>query len=149
MFKELDPPAAKARLDAGGAIYLDVRSQREFAEEHAPGALNIPIMDFDADGVMAPNQDFPRVIAAIIPRDATVIVGCKAGGRSAQAAEYLTQAGWRDVTNLLGGMHGQRNMFGQVVQPGWLASGLPVTQTPARGCSYPELKARADEATSA
>ncbi len=50
MYQEIDPPAAKAQLDAGGVVYLDVRSQREFAEGHVPGALNIPILDFDAAG---------------------------------------------------------------------------------------------------
>jgi len=146
MYQEIDPPAAKAQLDAGGVVYLDVRSQREFAEGHVPGALNIPILDFDAAGMMTPNNDFPRVVAAVVPRDVRIIVGCKSGGRSAQAAEYLAQAGWPNVSNLLGGMHGQRNMLGQVVQPGWLDNGFPVSHTPKNGCSYPELRARADSA---
>lgn len=147
MFQEIDPRAAKALLDGGnGVIYLDVRSQREFAGSHVPGALNIPLYDLDAEGRLAPNHDFARVLSAIVPRDVTVIVGCKSGQRSALAAEYMLQSGWQKVSNLQGGIHGMRNMFGQVSQPGWLESGLPVTTTPKAGCTYPELRARADEA---
>ncbi|HRX83735.1 MAG TPA: rhodanese-like domain-containing protein [Phycisphaerae bacterium] len=145
MFQEIDPTAAKQQLDDGSAIYLDVRSQREFAEGHVPGALNIPIFDFDGAGMMAPNHDFPRVVAAVVPRDVKVIIGCKSGQRSAQAAEYMTQAGWQRVCNLLGGLHGQTNMLGQRTQPGWLGSGLPVTNAEENGRTYLELRARADE----
>jgi rhodanese-related sulfurtransferase len=145
MFQEIEPQDARTRLDAGGVVYLDVRSQREFAEGHVPGALNVPMFDFDAIGMMAPNPDFPRVVAAIVPRDVPVIVGCKSGGRSAQAAEFMIQAGWLNVRNLTGGLHGHPSHTGQPAQPGWLACGLPVSQTPKPGHTYPELRARADE----
>lgn len=36
---------ALARRDRGEAVIVDVRSAREFAEGHIPGALNIPARD--------------------------------------------------------------------------------------------------------
>jgi 3-mercaptopyruvate sulfurtransferase SseA len=36
---------AKAALDAGTAVFLDVRDSSSYAEAHIPGALNIPSSD--------------------------------------------------------------------------------------------------------
>jgi hypothetical protein len=43
---QLDAPAAQQLLAGGGGAwtYLDVRTQEEFAEGRAPGALNVPFM---------------------------------------------------------------------------------------------------------
>jgi 3-mercaptopyruvate sulfurtransferase SseA len=39
---------AKSALDAGSAIFLDVRSQQSYESQHIPGALNIPLPDMEA-----------------------------------------------------------------------------------------------------
>lgn len=48
---------AKAALDSGSAILLDVRSAEAFAGQHITGAVNIPVNDLEARlGELDPNQ---------------------------------------------------------------------------------------------
>ncbi len=61
------------------------------------------------------------------PKDKTLVVGCMAGGRSQRACEMLEDAGYADLTNVVGGFGGQRDASGTVVVPGWSDAGLPVT----------------------
>jgi rhodanese-related sulfurtransferase len=68
---------------------LDVREQVEWDHGHIDGAVHVPLMDL------------PSRIADL-PQGSLLVV-CKVGGRSAQAATYLTQQGY-DAVNLDGGM---------------------------------------------
>jgi rhodanese-related sulfurtransferase len=68
---------------------LDVREQVEWDHGHIEGATHIPLGELGAR------------IAEVPP--GTVLVVCKVGGRSAQAATYLGQQGF-DAINLHGGM---------------------------------------------
>jgi len=99
-------------------IYLDVRSVPEFEAGHAAGAINIPIAHFTPGSGMSPNQDFPAVVEANVPRNAKLVVGCKSGGRSARACEMMSQMGYGDVTNIRGGFGGAMDNFGRVIEPG-------------------------------
>jgi hypothetical protein len=38
---------AKAALDAGSAVFVDVRGESSYAESHVPGALSIPLSDVE------------------------------------------------------------------------------------------------------
>ena len=78
-------PAEAAELMKQGWTYLDVRSIPEFEQGHPAGAANIPLLHFQ-NGRMAPNPDFQRVVEATYPKDTKLVVGCKSGGRSLQAA---------------------------------------------------------------
>ena len=143
--KQLSVPDAPALL-AEGAVYLDVRSTAEFSQGHPMGALNVPIFEPDEDtGAMEPNPDFVRVVQANVPREATLLVGCQAGGRSLRAASVLEAYGYTTVYNVLGGFGGARDPMGRV-ELGWIDAGLPVAGTPGEGRSYPELLANADAA---
>ena len=53
---------------------------------------------------------------AKIPKDKTVVMVCRSGGRSAQATAYLKQQGYENIYNMRGGM----------IQ--WNQLGLPVSQ---------------------
>jgi rhodanese-related sulfurtransferase len=125
MVKRVTPPEAAALLSREGWIYLDVRSIPEFDHGHPAGAANVPLLHL-ADGRMIPNPDFERVIAANFPRDTKLVVGCKVGHRSLQAAALLQAAGYASVVDMRGGFAGERDHFGRVVCPGWLESDLPV-----------------------
>jgi len=107
-------------------IYLDVRSIPEFEAGHAEGAINIPLMHFSPQSGMSPNPDFAAVVAANVPKDAKIIVGCKTGGRSARACEMMTSMGYADVTNMRGGFGGVTDNSGQVREHGWSTLGLPL-----------------------
>ena len=89
-----------ARLVEEGAFLLDVREPSEWIAGHAAAAAHIPLGQIPARG-------------AEVPGDGTVVVICRVGGRSQQAATYL-RSGGIDAVNLAGGMQA------------WAAAGLDV-----------------------
>lgn len=124
-------------------IYLDVRSVPEFEAGHAAGAINIPIAHFTPGSGMSPNQDFPAVVEANVPRNAKLVVGCKSGGRSARACEMMSQMGYGDVTNIRGGFGGAMDNFGRVIEPGWSMLNLPTCSECADEARYETLSGKA------
>jgi rhodanese-related sulfurtransferase len=134
-------PAEAKKLVDEGYTYLDVRTVAEYAAGHPAGAHNIPVLIQSPQG-MAPNPDFLDVLEAIYPKDAKLVVGCKAGTRSARAAEMLAGAGYTDVVDQRAGFEGPRDSFGALTEPGWAPSGLP-TETETAGGSYAELRQKA------
>ena len=68
---------------------LDVREPVEWAHGHIDGAVHIPLMDL------------PSRLDEV--SGGQILVVCKVGGRSAQAAGYLLEQGYNAV-NLDGGM---------------------------------------------
>lgn len=84
----------KAQRDAGKAPFLlDVRKPFE-AEIAAMGADQlIPVQELDT-----------RLAELKVAKDATFVVHCKMGGRSAKAVELLRANGWQGATNLTGGI---------------------------------------------
>lgn len=144
MIERLTPQqVAQCLADDPTTIYLDVRSTGEFAQGHVPDARNIPIMEPDAGGFMRPNAEFQRIVEAAIPKDARVIVGCKAGPRSDAAARILDQLGYDHVADMVGGFCGASDERGQTIVAGWRHCDLPVSSEPGSGCSYAELLAQA------
>ena len=67
-------------------VVLDVRTPAEFAEGHVPGSLNIDLS----------SPSFAEDIEAL-PKDATYVVYCRSGNRSAQAASLMAEAGFTSV----------------------------------------------------
>jgi rhodanese-related sulfurtransferase len=121
-----------------GWCYLDVRSVPEFDAGHPQDARNVPLMHIDR-GAMKANPDFLRVVEQAFPKDRPIVIGCRSMGRSAQAAGLLEAAGYQQVAQMRGGFEGERDLLGRVLFPGWLASGLPISDRAAPGCSYAEL----------
>jgi rhodanese-related sulfurtransferase len=136
----VSPDEAKKLIDEG-YIYLDVRTVAEYAAGHPTGAHNVPVMISSPQG-MAPNPAFLEVVEAIYPKDAKLVLGCKAGGRSAKAAEMLAGAGYTDVVDQRAGYEGSRNAFGAITEPGWGPVGLPI-ETETEGGSYAEIRQKA------
>jgi phage shock protein E len=75
------------------AVVLDVRTPKEFAAGHIPGATNI-----DWNGA-----DF-ATRAAALDKSKTYLVHCAVGGRSAKASDKMTALQFTNVHNLEGGM---------------------------------------------
>ena len=75
------------------AVVLDVRTPKEFAAGHIPGAVNI---DWNA-------ADFGKK-AAELDKSKTYLVHCAVGGRSAKASDKMTALQLTNVYNLEGGM---------------------------------------------
>ena len=142
--KEVSPQQAYELMQSNAEIiYLDVRSVPEFEAGHPQGAINIPLLHFAPGLGMSPNEDFPAVVEANLPKEAAIIVGCKSGGRSANACQIMSQIGYRDVTNMRGGFGGATDMSGRVIEPGWAMLELPVSTEAADGADYQSLVAKA------
>lgn len=125
---------------SGGAVYLDVRSIPEFEQGHPAGAFNVPLLHLDpASGQMRPNPDFLPVVRANFPPDTAMVIGCKMGGRSQQACELLSSAGYHDVANVMGGFSGAPQMG----MKGWAQEGLPVDTTASPAHDYGALQKKA------
>lgn len=87
------PVADYAAVVGSDGQLVDVREPSEVAEGSLPGAVNIPL------------GDLPARIGELDP-DRRVVLLCRSGGRSGQAAEFLSASGFGDVVNLAGGMLG-------------------------------------------
>lgn len=126
--KQIDPKQTYDTLQQDkNAVYLDVRTPEEFANGHVPGAINIPVMSPDPlSRRMTPNPNFLAVVEGAYPAGRKIICGCQMGGRSQYAADMLVQAGYSDVSNMVGGFGGAKDPMGRIVAPGWLQSDLPV-----------------------
>jgi len=141
--KQQKPAEAHETLGQNpGAIYLDVRTENEFAQGHPTGALNIPVVFIKGPGNMQLNDDFEAVVGKVIPKNTKLIVGCLSGGRSQRACEMLEGAGYTDLTNVIGGFGGQRDQSGAIIGKGWREEGLPVSSD-VGDAGYQALRAKA------
>ena len=93
----------KKRIDSGEALHIvDVREPQEHAEFNIGGKL-IPLGDIRAMQV----DEIEDL------KEEEVIVYCRSGGRSGQAAMILETMGFQNVKNLAGGMLGWQEKFGK------------------------------------
>ena len=67
-------------------IILDVRTPEEFAEKHIPNAINVPNETIGVD----PVPELPR-------EDQLILVYCRSGNRSKQAAKKMVALGYSNV----------------------------------------------------
>ncbi len=82
-----------------GPLLLDVRTRREFAGGHLPGALNVPLGEIrrHLDGLQQK-----------LGPQGEIIVYCEAGGRAEAAGRTLLEAGFARVGHMLGDMSAWR-----------------------------------------
>jgi len=137
----LSPHEAQQLLQDQRYVYLDVRSEPEFALGHPEGAYNIPLK-FQAPGGMVDNPDFIAVVLATFPPTQPLVLGCRSGSRSRTAALRLLDAGYTSVVEQRAGYDGVRDAFGQLTEPGWQAADLPTRSEPSPGRDYAALKLR-------
>lgn len=88
-----------------GPLLVDVREPNEIEEVRAEGAIVMPLSTF-----MARHAE--------LPLDRPLMMICRSGARSGQAAGFLLANGWTDVTNVAGGTLA------------WLQADLPVRRGP-------------------
>ena len=133
--RRITPQEAKTLLDEG-YVYVDVRSIPEFEKGHPQGAFNVPLLNMGPGG-MSPNPEFAAVMEKSFPKDARLIIGCKMGGRSAQASQLLESLGYTALADQKGGFEGGPG------NPGWVPAGLPVSAQADTDHSYEGLRAKA------
>jgi len=100
--KEIDAETAKAWMDSGEAVLLDVREHQELAEAAIEGAVHNPMSSFDFDNI--PKEDGKKLV-----------IFCAHGMRSHQVAGYLLAQGMVDEAY---------SMEGGIVA--WAGRGYPV-----------------------
>ena len=71
-----------------GAVVIDVRTSREFAEGHYPGAINIPHHDI-----------LTGVKKMELAKSEVLVLYCRIGNRSAKAQGLLINAGFTNTQN--------------------------------------------------
>ncbi|MEI7895372.1 MAG: rhodanese-like domain-containing protein [Myxococcales bacterium] len=123
---------------AEGYVYIDVRSEREFAEGHPAGAINVPLAH-ETDVGMEVNPDFLQVMTANFAKDTKIVLGCLAGGRSLRAAQQLATNGFTQLLDQRAGWQGTRDPFGQLEEVGWSQLDLPTEAGEPEGRCYRDL----------
>ena len=91
-FQDLTTGEFAEKMTESGVIVLDVRTPGETADGMIEGAQEL---DFRAD-------DF-RAKLSELDKEATYLVYCKSGGRSASACSMMKEMGFENVSNLVGG----------------------------------------------
>ncbi|KAL4419824.1 hypothetical protein ABPG75_006922 [Micractinium tetrahymenae] len=115
-YESVDVEAASSLVNSHAHTLLDVRTPQEFAEGHAPQAINIPYMVATSQG-RAYNDQFMEQVRQAFPDKAAaqLCVTCGGGTRGTSAATQLAEEGYASVKCMPGGMKA------------WAARGLPTT----------------------
>jgi glyoxylase-like metal-dependent hydrolase (beta-lactamase superfamily II) len=117
-YRDIDAAELAARLGTEEEPFvLDVREPFEVAEWGIAGAVNVPV------------GELPQRVGQL-PSDREIVVVCASGNRSAGAADFLEQQGWR-VANLRGGMGAWGAVYDRIVVE--LDADVRVVQVRRRG----------------
>lgn len=95
-FEILNPTEVKERFDRNEIVLLDVRTPQEYAFEHIPGALLMPMAFFDP--AKLPTQD-----------GKPIVLHCGSGMRSRKMAERCAEAGFEKIAHMEGGFNAWKN----------------------------------------
>ena len=99
---------AQRALEAGGARYLDCRSEMEFVgEDVVEGSVNIPF-PHNGDREPVSPADFLEDVELEFRRGEEIYVGCRSGNRSEAAVAVLRGAGFARAVNVTGGIQAWR-----------------------------------------
>ena len=91
-YQQITQEEAKNMMDTRDVLILDVREQNEFDSGHIPGAVLLPVGTIVKD-----------TAAAVIPElDSVVLVYCRSGNRSKQAAVKLVDLGYTNIVEFGG-----------------------------------------------
>jgi hydroxyacylglutathione hydrolase len=94
---QIDARELRARVQRRDPFtVLDVRTKKEFAGGHVEGALNIPVGEMEHVGALSCGTP--------------VATMCEGGYRSSLASSLLQRQGFREVTNVTGGMSAYRDL---------------------------------------
>lgn len=107
---ETTPEEAKRALDAGKALFVDIRDPDSYRSGHIPKALNLTDANVQ-EFLAAPDKTRP------------VIVCCYHGNSSRGATAFLLQSGFADVKSLSGGFEGWRARYPEAMEGSSRAEG--------------------------
>ena len=105
MIKSINAEELKTKLDKSEEIILiDCREQGEWDEGHIQKAQFIALSNFEEGHKVLDNKS------------AEIILQCRSGKRSMNAAKFLEEQGYENLTNLEGGILG------------WMDEGLEIVK---------------------
>lgn len=91
-YRQISMDEAVAMMaEESGYIILDVRTPEEFAEKHIPNAINVPNETIGTDD-----------ISQLPDKDQLIMVYCRSGRRSKEAAEKLVKLGYTNIVEFGG-----------------------------------------------
>lgn len=91
-YRQISMDEAGAMMEQeSGYIILDVRTPEEYAEKHIPNAINVPNENIGTDE-----------ISALPDKDQLIMVYCRSGRRSKEAAEKLVKFGYTNIVEFGG-----------------------------------------------
>jgi rhodanese-related sulfurtransferase len=102
--REINTDQAYQMYQQSGTFVVDVRTQAEWDEYHAPNTTLIPL------------DQLPNRLNEV-PKDKQVLVVCRSGNRSQQGRDILLSAGY-NATSMAGGLKE------------WYAKGYPIEGAP-------------------
>ena len=86
-YEQISPAEAKALMDSeSGYIILDVREKYEYDEGHIPGATLLPL-----------GQISTHAEAELTDKNQLILVYCRSGRRSKNAASQLASMGYTNI----------------------------------------------------
>ncbi len=91
-YRQISMNEAKTLMESeSGYILLDVRTAAEYADGHIPGAVNLP------------NESIGEAeIPALPDKEQMILVYCRSGNRSKQAAAKLAALGYSNIVEIGG-----------------------------------------------
>lgn len=128
--RHLSPRDAWALVQAqADALFVDVRMEIEsLYVGRPPGVENIPWYEYP-DLTPDPTRFAAAVAREAGRKDRTVVLICRSGKRTLEAAKALEAAGFTDVVNVLHGFEGELDdAFHRSTVSGWRHDGLPWEQ---------------------
>ena len=91
-YRQISMDEAVAMMEReSGYIILDVRTPAEFAEKHIPNAINVPNETIGTDE-----------ISQLPDKNQLIMVYCRSGRRSKEAAEKLVKLGYTNIVEFGG-----------------------------------------------
>ena len=92
-YKSVNPAGLTALVNRDNALLVDVSASSDFEKGHIVGAKNVAMSQFDPEN---------KLLAKV--KDLPVVVACRNGTGSADAAKRLVKAGFQKVYWLEGGI---------------------------------------------
>jgi rhodanese-related sulfurtransferase len=121
------PQLAWELFSAGEVVLVDVRTteERKFVG-HVPGSQHVA---WATGTSLTRNPRFVRELEVKVGKEATILLLCRSGNRSALAAQAATQGGFQRVFNVLEGFEGEIDLDKhRGVKNGWRFHQLPWVQ---------------------
>jgi len=91
--KHIKPKQIKQRIDQGNSfVFLDVRTKKSFDQGHVRNAVNLPF------------EELHKVKDLAFSKDTEIVIACYFGIKSRATIAILAERGYKNLTNMDGGL---------------------------------------------